>query len=218
MSLSLGKIDKAYLPFIVLGALAVFLFFYDPPASICEVQMKSYRLSMVGKLYARRADKNILPAKITEAVARCQAGKSSGSCMDFFDIINEAITNLNQFDDECRPGLVEEKPIFENSKKFFLVMNALAWGDRVPADNRDNWMSQSNLYVYCKNKKFLKSVMDTEAFDSLSAQSIRSFPFEKLPFDFDENSEEFINNKAINKLPIEEITSKSLLSIRCDGI
>lgn len=212
------KIDKSYLPFIILGALAIVLFFYDPPASICEVQMKSYRLSMVGKLYGRRVEKNILPAKISDSVSRCQRGKTSGSCMDFFDIVNEALTNLNQFDEECRPGLIDEKPIFENAKKLFLIMNVLAWGDRVPADNRDNWLSQSNLYVYCKNKNFLKSVMEPEAFEGLVAQSIRSFPFEKLPFDFDENSEEFINNKAINKMPMEEIIAKSLLSVRCEGM
>lgn len=212
------KIDKSYLPFIILGGLAIVLFFYDPPASICEVQMKSYRLSMVGKLYGRRVEKNILPAKISDSVSRCQRGKTSGSCMDFFDIVNDALTNLNQFDEECRAGLIEEKPIFENSKKLFLIMNILAWGDRVPADNRDNWLSQSNLYVYCKNKNFLKSVMEPEAFDGLVAQSIRSFPFEKLPFDFDENSEEFINNKAINKMPMEEIMAKSLLSVRCEAM
>lgn len=212
------KIDKAYLPFLILGALAVFLFFYDPPASICEVQMKSYRLSMVGKLYGRKVEKNVMPAKISDAVSRCQKGKTSGSCMDFFDIINDALTNLNQFDDECRPGLTEEKPLFENSKRFFLIMNALAWGDKVPVDNRENWFSQSNLYVYCKNKNFLKSIMEPEAFDGLVAQSIRSFPYEKLPFDFDENSDEFINNKAINTLSVEEITAKSIMSIRCDGI
>tara|TARA_B110001454_G_C12723310_1_gene436575 strand:- start:60108 stop:60749 length:642 start_codon:yes stop_codon:yes gene_type:complete len=212
------KIDKAYLPFIILGALAVFLFFYDPPASICEVQMKSYRMSMVGKLYGRRVDKNVIPAKISDAVTSCQRGKTSGSCMNFFDIINDAITNLNQFDDECLPGLIEEKPLFENAKKFFLIMNILAWGDRVPADNRDNWFSQSNLYVYCKNKNFLKSVMEPDAFDGLVAQSIRSFPFEKLPFDFDENSPEFLNNKAINKMPVEEVTAKSILSIRCEAM
>lgn len=212
------KIDKAYLPFIILGVLAVGLFFYDPPASICEVQLKSYRLSMVGKLYGRRVDKNIIPAKIGEAVSRCQNGKISGSCIDFFDIINDMITNLNQFDEECLSGLLEEKPIFENSRKFFLIMNAIAWGDKVPADNRDHWLSQSNLYVYCKNKNFLKSIMEPEAFHGLENQSIKSFPFEKLPFDFDENSEEFINNKAINKMPIDEITAKSLMSIRCEGI
>lgn len=173
---------------------------------------------MVGKLYGRRVEKNILPAKILDSVSRCQRGKTSGSCMDFFDIINEALTNLNQFDEECRPGLIEEKPIFENAKKLFLIMNILAWGDRVPADNRDNWLSQSNLYVYCKNKKFLKSVMEPEAFEGLVAQSVRSFPFEKLPFDFDENSEEFINNKAVNKMPMEEIMAKSLLSVRCEAM
>lgn len=210
------KINKSVLPFIILGALALFLFFYDPPASICEVQMKSYRLSMIGKLYGRRVEKNILPAKILDSLSRCQHGKTSGSCMDFFDIVNDALTNLNQFDDECRSRLIEEKPIFENAKKFFLIMNLLAWGDRVPTDNRDNWLSQSNLHVYCKNKNFLKSVMEPEAFDGLVVQSISSFPFEKLPFDFDENSEEFLNNKAVNKMPIEEITAKSLLSVPCE--
>jgi hypothetical protein len=214
----LEKINKAYLPFLVLAAVAIGLFFYDPPHSICQDQLKSYRFNMAGKIYGRRVDKNIMPARINEAVPRCQKGKSMGSCMDFFDLMNETLSKLNQFDAECLPGLVEEKAIFENAKKFFLIVNLLAWGDKVPADNRDNWLSQSNLFVYCKNKNFLKTVMEEEDFEKLVNTSIQSFPYEKLPFDFSEESEEFINNKAAKKISTEEILSKSILSIRCDGI
>ncbi len=212
------SINKAYLPFIVLAIVAGALFLYDPPHSICQDQLKSYRLSLVGKLYGRRAEKNILPAKIAEAVSRCKTGKSNGSCIDFFDIMNEALTKLNQFDNECLPTLVEEAAVFENAKKFFLIINSIAWGDHVPADNKENWLSQANVYVYCKNRNFLKSIMDPTDFEKLVGQSLRSFPFEKLPFDFNEDSEEFINNKAINKLSTEEIMSKSLLALRCAGI
>ncbi|MBL7542257.1 MAG: hypothetical protein JNL11_00490 [Bdellovibrionaceae bacterium] len=214
----MGKINKAYLPFIVVGAVAVIMFFYDPPYSICHNQLQSYRLSMVGKLYGRREGKNVLPAKIGSAVVSCKTGKTVGSCIDYFEIINEALTRINQLDGECFAGLVDEKPLFENSKNFFLIMNAIAWGNKVPSDNRDNWLSQANLFVYCKNKNFLKSVLTAEEFDGLVSQSIRSFPYEKLPFDFDENSEEFLNNKAVNKMAIEDVVAKSILSIRCEGM
>lgn len=180
--------------------------------------MRSYRASMAGKLYGRRVQKNSIPAKINEAVTRCQKGKTSGSCIDFLDIMNEALSRLNQFDQECFSGLIDEKNIFENSKKLFLIMNAIAWGDKVPLDNRDNWLSQANLFVYCKNKNFLKAVMTSETFEELVHRSVRSFPFEKIPFDFDENSDEVLTNKAVNKMPIEEIISKSIISIRCEGI
>lgn len=214
----MDKINKAYLPFLILAVVAIGMFFYDPPHSICEDQLKSYRQSMIGKLYGRRVDKNSIPAKISEAVPRCQQGKSLGSCLDFFDIMNEGLTKLNQFEPECIPGLMEEKQIFDNSKKFFLIVNALAWGEKVPNDNRENWLSQANIFVYCKNKNFLKSVMEPEDFEVLVNRSIQSFPFEKLPFDFTEDSEEFINNKAINKLSTEEIIAKSLMSIRCENM
>lgn len=180
--------------------------------------MQSYRQSVVGKMYGQRSGKNIIPAKINEAMVRCKTGKTSGSCIDLFDLINEALTKLNQLDNECWSNLLEEKNIFENSKKFFLIISLLAWGDKVPADNKDNWLSQSNIFVYCKNKKFLKTVMEPDDFDNLVSASIQSFPFEKLPFDFDENSAEYINNKAIKKISSEEILSKSILSIRCEGI
>lgn len=214
----MNKINKAYLPFFVLAAVAGLLFLYDPPHSICHDQLKSYRLSMIGKLYGRRVEKNIIPAKINESLIRCQTGKTSGSCIDLFDIINEMLTKLNQLENECVADLVNEKPIFENSKKFFLIANALAWGDKVPTDNKENWFSQSNIFVYCKNKNFLKKIMDPADFEGIIAQSVHSFPFEKLPFDFREDSEEFINNKAINKISFEEILGKSLMSIRCEGI
>lgn len=180
--------------------------------------MKSYRLSMVGKLYGRRVEKNVIPSKIAEAINRCKTGKTNGSCIDFFEIINEALVKLNQFDSECIPGLADEPQIFENAKKFFLIINAVAWGDKVPVDNKENWLSQANIYVYCKNKNFLKSIMEPDDFNKLVTQSVQSFPFEKLPFDFSEDSEEFLNNKAINKMTFEEIVNKSLLSVRCEGI
>ena len=214
----LKNINKAYLPFIILALVAVVLFFYDPPHSICTDQLKSYRQSLVGKLYARRVAKNIIPAKIADSVLRCQTGKTSGSCIDFFDIMNEALTKLNQLDGECHPSLVDEKSLFENSKKFFLVLNAIAWGDRVPTDNKDNWLSQSNIFVYCKNKNFLKSIMEPSDFDGLVMQSVKSFPFAKLPIDVAEDSEEAMNNKAIDRISYDEIISKSILSVRCDRI
>jgi hypothetical protein len=214
----LKNINKTYLPFIVLAVVAGLLFLYDPPHSICENQLKSYRMSMIGKLYGRRVEKNIIPAKISDSVTRCKTGKTSGSCIDFFEIINEALTKLNQLDSECLPRLIEEPQIFENSKKFFLIINLLAWGEKVPVDNKENWLSQSNIFVYCKNKNFLKQIMEPDDFDSLVNRSIQSFPFEKLPFDFNEDSDEYINNKAIKKISAEEIISKSLMSLRCEGI
>ena len=60
--------------------------------------------------------------------------------------------------------------------------------------------------------------MEPSDFDGLVMQSVKSFPFAKLPIDVAEDSEEAMNNKAIDRISYDEIISKSILSVRCDRI
>lgn len=210
------KLDSKLLPFIVIFLGSIFFFFNDPPHSICSTQIESYKKSLRGKIYGYMAQKNVIPAKIKKAVEACREGKSSGSCIDYFDLINAMMVNLNQIETTCLGELFLEKDILDTLKKFFLISSVLAWGDEVPKESKTNWFSDSNILVYCKVKKSLEENMPKEEYDSLVGSILGTFPFERLSFDFAEDSEEFQKNKAILKLERTEVLNKSILSLRCE--
>ncbi len=210
------KLDSKLLPFIVILVGTVFFFFNDPPHSICTTQIESYKKSLKGKIYAYKDQKNIIPPKIKRAVEDCRQGKSSGSCIEYFDLVNTMMVSQNQVELKCMPELYAEKDIQDTIKKFFIISSVLAWGDEVPKDSKTNWFSDSNVLVYCKVKRALEEQLPKEEYDSLVDSVLASFPFAKLSFDYTESSEEYQKNKAILKMEKTEVFNKSILSLRCE--
>lgn len=210
------KLDSKLLPFAVILIGTLFFFFNDPPHSICTTQIESYRKSLRGKIYGYRDQKNIVPPKIKRAVEVCREGKSSGSCIDYFELINAMMLNQNQVENQCLPELYAEKDILDNLKKFFVISSVLAWGEETPKESKTNWFSESNILVFCKVKRSLEEQLPKEEYDSLIESILNQFPYEKLSFEFSETSEEYQKNKAVLKLERQEVFSKSILSLRCE--
>lgn len=210
------KLDSKFLPFVVIIVVTALFFLSDPPHSICSTQIESYKKSLKGKIYAYKDQKNIVPPKIKRAVDDCRQGKSSGSCIDYFDLINTMMINQNQVEGQCLQELFSEKDVQDTLKKFFTIASLLAWGDEVPKESKTNWFSDSNTLVFCKVKKAFEEQLSKEDYEALVGSILASFPFEKLSFDYSETSEEYQKNKAILKMDKAEVFNKSILSLRCE--
>jgi hypothetical protein len=94
------------------------------------------------------------------------------------------MVSQNQVELKCMPELYAEKDIQDTIKKFFIISSVLAWGDEVPKDSKTNWLSDSNILVYCKVKRALEEQLPKEEYDSLVDSVLASFPFAKLGFDY----------------------------------
>lgn len=210
------KFDTRYLPFIIIFAGTILFYFYDPPHSICSTQIESYKKSLKGKIYGYKDQKNIIPAKIKKAVEVCRDGKSIGSCIEYFELINAMMVNLNQVELECMEELFSTQDILDTLKRFYVITSVLAWGDEMPKETKTNWFSESNILVYCKVKKNLEQYLPKEDFDALTDGILNTFPYERLSFEFTEDTEEYQKNKAMLKLERNEVFNKSIMSLRCE--
>ncbi|MCB0368318.1 MAG: hypothetical protein KDD45_02490 [Bdellovibrionales bacterium] len=210
------NLNSKYLPFVIIFLGSLFFFWSDPPHSICSTEILSYKRSLKGAVYAYQDKKNIIPATITSAMATCRSGKSSGSCISYFDIINSMIINTNQVETSCLPELYADPNVMKYLKNFFLISSALAWGDEVPKESQTNWFSESNLLVFCKVKKSLKEYLPEEEYEGLVNTALSSFPYKILSFEYKEDSVEYQNNKAILKMNKQDVYNKSILSLRCE--
>ncbi len=211
-------ISSKLIPFIVIFLGTIFFFFYAPPPSICKDQIDSYKRSLRGKIYGYREQKNVIPPKIKKAVEYCREGKSNGSCIDYFELINQMSMNLNQIEEQCLGELFLEKDVLDIFKRFFLIASLLAWGDEVPKEAKTNWFSDANTLVFCKVKKNLEEHLPKEEYEELVTNIINSVPFTKLGLDSANDAEETKNNRAILKLDRNEVLNKSILSLRCERI
>lgn len=210
------NLNSKLLPILFILVGTIFFFISDPPQSPCGAQIDTYKKSLKGKLYSYKVDKNIIPSAIKKTSDFCRQGKSLGSCIDYFEIVNSMMNNLNQLDTECFSELLNEKEFIENLKRYFSITVLLAWGDKVPEETKTGWLSESNILVFCKVKNFLEANLDPDDNETLKNKLLASLPYSKLGLSAIDNSEELAENKAINKLGKEKVLEKSLLSVRCE--
>ena len=107
------NLNSKLLPILVILAGTLFFFISDPPQSPCGAQIEAYKKSLKGKLYSYKIDRNIIPSAIKRSSDFCRQGKSLGSCIDYFEIINSMMNNLNQLDSECFSELLNEKEFID---------------------------------------------------------------------------------------------------------
>ena len=224
---ALAKIPK---PILVLGvlALALGLIVYQNPLSDgCEVEITNFTREVTGLLTDYKTSKAKTQfAQINFLRDQCRQGNSQGVCVDYFKAIKRIADAVRASSNKCYPALQEDYPkligVLADGVK---IMALAAWGEQPPDGiaQRLSWLTEGDIYAFCRSKNKLIELTSQEDFKSLRQATYSEFP-DRWPDSVPLAKRAEIPRPRALKSPsnpsgsLDEpgVYERSLFSLRCD--
>ena len=212
----IAQMPKMALALLAMVATVIFLFVFNPPHTICDTQLDTLKENLVGPLFPTVIKKNTIQPHIKATLETCKAGHSAGACFEYFSILKMIAKQIDNASPECRAQLIDVKEVQTALKEGVEIMALAAWGSQPPASPamRFGWMQESELAVFCYIKDVYEKALGEEVWSNLRLQVNKKFPGESPS----SSSLDVEGPKAIEKMSDNEIWTKSIFSVRCDGV
>lgn len=224
---------KPLVIFVVLVAGVLFIVLSDPPKSLCDTQIESFRDHEVGNIFPGKGKRLARSPRFNQSYDRCMATNNSGGCSEFFMSVEKFLNNTNVIGADCLVSFSEAEDVKKVFTEGYRLMNQLAWRSRtestIGGDPRVGWLTYSFLNTYCHLRDRYQLFYSDEGVDSLNEIVIADLS--KLSSDESQSkpqsqeaglqqsvSQESSQKMAVNPLPREEIWRQSLLSFNCSTI
>ncbi len=195
----------ASLPKGVIGVLGVvggllFLVMWDPPKTVCDIQLEIFRKNQNKFLYKRTKKGIDFNPEFEKFIAKCAYSNSMGGCFEFFGKLRALNRDLKAMPSECQSRMRSEGDV----KKYLLMtlkfMIELAWGDRPPVSysSRNGWFQGSEIALFCKVKDQVIRLIGKRDWELL-----RDGMFKELP--------------GAAELDRGTVWNRSIMSTRCEA-
>ncbi len=125
---------------------------YDPPKTICDVQMDEVNSRLVKGFYQDNSE-GLYGQSIKDAFDFCISTNSPGGCFDMFTRLTFFEKQIKTIPENCGSHTKIEpiKRALDRALKLFVE---LAWGDEPPNNkyNKTSWLDQRDIGLFCRLK------------------------------------------------------------------
>jgi hypothetical protein len=223
----LKKIPQPVLVISVLACALALIIYLNPLQDGCDVQMKNFGQDVRGILEGYKVKKKLTQfAQIESFKSLCRDGNSQGACENYYLALKKITDGLRLIDNQCVSKLTES---YETLPK--VIQNAIqimalnAWGEKPPlgAAQRLGWLSEGDIYTFCRLKSQMIRLMSNEEYILLRAKTYAEFPADWPDSIAESQRSELPRPRALRSisnpggsLTSKEIFQRSLFSLRCD--
>lgn len=178
--------DLSRLPKPLLATLAIFvgiLFFIlnDPPKTLCDQQLEDFKKSQKEFLYKvvanefREGDKTSRDVQLSDM---CKRTNSPGGCYELFYQVKQALQGIEGLNHECRQPVAELPAVKRLVWSTLDLMVNIAWSEKPPANynERLNWLSVDDLFVFCRLKLWALLLYNSEPWESFREKTLNQLP------------------------------------------
>lgn len=215
-----ANLPKPVLAFLAILGTILFLYVFDPPKTVCDIEVEAQRGSLDGLLYAvKTKDKQTFPPALSAHKESCQLGGSAGACLEYFETLKQVVGTIQNGTIECRPKLYATAEVRRALEDALEVMVRMAWGVAPPAPNQERfgWFKESELAFFCRLKSAVQAGLGEDGLDALRLKINQKLPGETLDVAASGGPASSSQPRpAPQVLSEEEIWNRSVFSVRCD--
>jgi hypothetical protein len=209
-------------PILILGVLlsgVIVLFVLNPPHSVCDTVVDTFRESLKGVIYPRKEDKRTFPPKILQAQEVCEQGVTTGACFDYFAILKLVAKQISKAPKECAPNLYEISEVKKVIDIGIEKMILMAWGEQPPepGPTRFGWFQEAEIALFCLLRGTLERSLGEEGVTAFRRKIFAKLPGSLPIVGKDPTQLAIAGDLAVSKFTEEEIWARSLFSVRCDN-
>ncbi len=221
------KIPRPVFVVVVLVIALAFIVSQNPLSDGCNVEIANFEKNVSGILVGyRTASKKIQFPQIEALRDICREGNSQGSCEDYFKSVRKVADAMRNTSEKCYPLLSQQYvKLISTLQQGIKIMALTAWGIKPPENlaQRLGWLTESDIYGFCRSKDLLIKTLGAEAFKTYRMSIYQEFPdawSDKTPI---EKRSETNRPRALKhvgnpsgSLEEKDVYEKSIFSLRCD--
>ena len=165
-------LDKLYglprflLVFILLSAGILFIVINDPPHSLCDTQIDTFKKtrSVLGKVKG-----------LTE---ECKNANGPGGCYELFGVLRRVLRNFRLVSEKCQSQLANLKTIKKMLFEQVELMTHLAWREEILQNkvSRLYWLSATDISLFCKMKNKIILFYGRDSYLNFTNKIVRTLP------------------------------------------
>jgi hypothetical protein len=192
----LSQIPPLLLGFVVIVVFIVAYRIYEPPISVCDIQMQAVQQSLAQGFYQsldggkyssvlllermQKGDSlrnSSLSKGIYKAFDECLLTNSKGGCLDIFRRFSFFEKQMRNIPTECGSHSATT-PVRKASEKGFDLFMRIAWGEAPPKNKYTivSWMDTYDLGIFCRMKYQYERLYGSERLKAFAWAKIAQLP------------------------------------------
>ncbi len=160
----LERIPQPLFVFTVILIGSIFIYFSNPPKSVCDVEYESFREALKGLIFKSSDSSTSQGTYFNRTYDQCLKGNSNGSCLEFFQVIDKFLLNINALHSECSATIQEIPEVQSTLSRSLKLLVILAWGV-APQENGEinfQWFSLREHQLFCNLKNLYIKIYEND--------------------------------------------------------
>ena len=197
--LNIQRMPSLLLGFLIILAVVIGLRLFDPPKTLCDVQMEVVTKKLNEKVYVDASD-GTYNKGIAAALDFCITTNSPGGCYDIFKRIETLEDAVGTLPDECGQHDSTER-VGKDLEIVLGLFAKIAWGAEPPKSKYDktSWLDDSDLGLFCRLKHQYQRLYGKERWEAFLWSTAAKMP-------------------GITGLEKKDLWEKFLFSYPCKGL
>ena len=175
------KLPKTFLAVIFIGGGIALILYQDPPHTFCDSQLEHFKKAQTGNLYKNPRDFHREKSILKRKQNLCRKENSPGACYDYFSYLKRLLRDFRLLSKECAPQIYAKEEVKQALSSALLLMTAIAFRPELLTSyiHKYNWLSRSDLYLFCEVKEKYIMQYGREAYLLLERNILNLLPVEK---------------------------------------
>lgn len=197
--LKFQQMPKLMMGFLMIIASIVGLYYYDPPKTICDLQMEAVMAQLKRGFFSNKTTGSFGQG-IDAALKFCMKTNSSGGCNDMFNRLNYFEKQVKSVPTECG-GDPATAVVHDALRRGIRLIAEIAWGDKPPESkfNRTSWLENNDIALFCRLKTQYQRLYGEDKWQGVAWSTIANLP-------------------GVDTLTKRELWDRSLFSYPCSGL
>lgn len=161
---------------IVSGILLIV--FMNPPYTVCDSQMASFKEAQKGFIYLDSKDKIKKTTDFQLLNRQCKTTNSPGGCYELFRRLKNMLKDLEGVSEECTDQIGGDSQLRKIFWETFDLMVRLAWGQKPPASYNEKlgWFEPPDLLLYCRMKRSAERIYGKSRWEQFREKMFKELP------------------------------------------
>lgn len=176
----LYKLPKIVIAFLAIAGTIALLLISDPPHTFCDTQVEHFKEVQKGLIYNNSKDFHEIKSALKREKKNCEAENSPGACYDYFFHLKQILKDLRLLSNECKAQIFTDSKVKKTLEEALTLMTALAWRKEALYGqvSKFNWLTRSDLALFCKIKKSWTIQYGRESYQRLEGKILNQLPSE----------------------------------------
>lgn len=173
----LQRLPQLLIGFLVLSGALLFMSYYDPPRSLCELQMQEVEKHLLKGFYSVNHRSGGFEGRLKTAYQKCLSTNSAGGCLDMFSRFGHLASSVKNLPSECG-----QHPSTQKVQRFLArglrLLAMIGWGEKPPENkyNKTAWLDSTDLGLFCRMKFQYRRLYGDQAWKQLAWSTLPGLP------------------------------------------